>query len=73
MVWRLYGHSVLTQAIDGNPGDASSELTGWAALVWVALDEPATLDDLCGRLDAVPADVVSALDSMLASLHVQLG
>lgn len=71
-LWRLCGLSVLTQAIDGGIESASTELTGWAARVWVALDEPATLDEVCARLGATLAAVEPAIHSLLEGGHVQL-
>ena len=61
VVWRLVGASVLTQTLDGDPHDAASELTGWAARVWVALDEPAGVDELCERLGCGWAEIEGAV------------
>lgn len=70
-LWRICGHSVLTQGIDGDLRAASAELSGWAARVWVALDEPATLEELIDRLEAEHGDVAAAVETLLASGHVQ--
>lgn len=67
IVWRLVGESVLTQFIDGHPEQAATELTGWAAFVWVALDEPAPFGVLRERLDARGADIDEALGQLVAA------
>lgn len=67
LVWRLVGASVLTHAIDGHPQNATAELTGWAARVWVALDEPADIDELHHRLELRAPEIDDAVRQMVAA------
>ena len=71
IVWRVANGVVLTQSVDGGPDAGASELTGWAAMVWVALDEPATRDELMTRLETTVAEVDHAVAALLASGHLQ--
>ena len=72
VVWRLVGASVLTQTLDGDPHDAASELTGWAARVWVALDEPAGADELCERLESHDPYIQNAVQRLLTGGLIEM-
>jgi hypothetical protein len=63
VVWRCGPDRVLTLRI-GDSAQGSSELFGAAALVWLALDEPASPEELGRRLaDAeIEADWLEALE-----------
>ena len=67
IVWRVANGVVLNQSVDGGPDAGASELTGWAAMVWVALDEPATRDELMTRLETTVAEVDHAVEILLAA------
>ena len=71
IVWRVADGAVLTQSVDGGPDAGASELTGWAAMVWVALDEPASRDELMVRLETSAPEVDHAVAALLASGHLQ--
>ena len=71
IVWRVANGVVLTQSVDGGTDVGASELTGWAAMVWVALDEPATRGELMARLETTVPEVDEAVAALLASAHVQ--
>lgn len=72
-VWRLAPDRVLVRRVWPKEGeDEAADLLGVAALIWVALDEPATVAELDDRLtdaDQVipPDDVRQTLDSLLAT------
>lgn len=50
VVWRCGPDRVLTLRVADRSDTAANELFGAAALVWLALDEPATPDELARRL-----------------------
>jgi hypothetical protein len=66
VVWRCGPDRVLTLRVANRSDTAANELFGAAALVWLALDEPATPDELARRLaeagfHADPTDGLAAL------------
>jgi hypothetical protein len=71
-VWRSGPDRVLLQHVDRPPETAATDLLGDVAYVWLALDTPATCDELAGRLtdadiavDDVDADLQYLLDHEL--------
>lgn len=60
VLWRLAPDRVLVRIVGGDGLD----LTGLAALVWVALDEPRRLDALCDELSTV--DSTATTDAVVA-------
>lgn len=74
VVWRLAPDRVLVRRPWPEPDqDEAADLLGVAALIWVALDEPGTADDVIDRigeaLDETPPadDVAATLTSLLES------
>ena len=70
VVWRLGVDRVLVRRVGAAPEGAASELFGAVALLWIALDEPATLDEIGSRLaeaDVVIDDLVGELDRLIAA------
>jgi hypothetical protein len=57
VVWRLGPDRVLVRRVGGQGEDAAAELMGAAALVWVVLDEPATVKGVMDRLPSEGLDV----------------
>lgn len=77
VVWRLGPDRVIACHVSSGADDAGADLTGTAALVWVALDEPGTVDELGGRLrDAnlatTNAQVAEAVNELLAAGWLRL-
>ncbi len=67
-VWRVGVDRVLVLTVGaGHPAPAILDLTGAAALVWVALDEPADRVTLAARLHEFDVDA-HAIDDALATL-----
>ena len=63
VVWRLGPDRVLVRRVGGQGEDAAAELMDAAALVWVALDQPATVQRVAARIEEVePAGVASVND-----------
>lgn len=77
-VWRLAPDRVLVRRVwPKGDEDHAADLLGVAALIWVALDEPATMVELADRLtdaDQVIAsdDLQETLDSLLQTGWVVL-
>ncbi len=73
MVWRLASDRVLVRRVGDLTDDGCADLIGFAAAVWVALDEPASLPELSARLadagidtvDVNRADLVDAVDALV--------
>lgn len=68
VVWRLGPDRVLVRRV-GEGVDGARDLLGGAALVWVALDERRSLDDLTTELSELgtPADdICESLDRLVA-------
>lgn len=59
-LWRVGPDAVLVRRVTDHLGEAL-DLAGGAALVWLALDEPRTVDSLASVLDASPAAVIEAV------------
>jgi hypothetical protein len=53
VVWRLGPDRVLVRRVRAAGNGAASELFGSAALLWVALDEPASTRDVRDRMELV--------------------
>ncbi len=69
-MWRLAADRVLVRRVGDLTDDGCADLIGFAAAVWVALDEPASLPELSARLadagilesaDTVDVDLVDAV------------
>ena len=77
IVWRLAHDRVMIHRIVGTPADTAVDLLGPVGLVWLALDEPATRDELTQRLydaEVIVEDIDTELDRLLAAgLIVELG
>ena len=67
VVWRSGPDRVLLQHVDGPPETAALDLVGDVAYVWLAIDEPATRDELTERLAEADVAVVD-VDADLAYL-----
>lgn len=78
VTWRRadgWVHRVLTgKVLLAAPSDRQRELVGATSIVWIALDEPATLDlavariaDALGSEAADPALLASALEQLVAA------
>jgi len=67
VLWRLTSDRVMTHRVDAPPQTAADDLIGSVALVWLALDEPATRPELSARL-AEAEVTVDDLDTELAQL-----
>ena len=73
VVWRLASDRVLVRRVGDLTDDGCADLIGYAAAVWVALDEPASLPELSARLadagidtvDVNRADLVDAVDALV--------
>ena len=70
VVWRLASDRVLVRRIGDLTDDGCADLIGFAAAVWVALDEPASLGELSARLadagiDSIDADLVDAVAALV--------
>ena len=73
VVWRLASDRVLVRRVGDLTDDGCADLIGFAAAVWVALDEPASLPELGARLadagidtvDVNRADLVDAVDALV--------
>jgi hypothetical protein len=50
VLWRAGPDRVLTHRVGADADEAAGELIGTVALVWLALDEPATATQLADRL-----------------------
>jgi hypothetical protein len=62
VVWRVGPDRVLVRRIGEHGENAAVDLLGEAAFIWIALDEPGTLQQLCRRLknaDTANADTAS--------------
>jgi DNA-binding transcriptional ArsR family regulator len=69
VVWRLAPDRVLVRVVGGRI-DGARDLLGGAVLVWLALDEPRTVDDLSAQLGACempPDDIGMALAALADS------
>ena len=69
-VWRLAADRVIVRHASIDADDTGVDVTGLAALVWVALDEPASVDELAVRL---AAEEFSVLNTDVSSVVGQLG
>jgi hypothetical protein len=69
VVWRLASDRVLVRRIGDLTDDGCADLIGFAAAVWVALDEPASLPELSARLADAGIDT-AAVDDVDDSNHV---
>lgn len=69
VVWRCGPDRVITLRVGDRSEQAANELFGTAAMVWLALDEPATSDQLGARLaDAdIDTDWADGFDLLRAS------
>lgn len=67
VLWRLGPGQVVVRRI----GDAGLDLTGLAAMVWLALEEPLTVDEIAdvvaGLGGAGVAAIVAAVDELIAA------
>jgi ribosomal protein S12 methylthiotransferase accessory factor YcaO len=87
VVWRLGPDRVLVRRISASGDDAAADLLGDAALIWIALDEPATAEVLTayfleGGMDsgglwgghpAFNASLAAAVTEMLQGRWVRAG
>jgi hypothetical protein len=74
VLWRTAGDSVLLHRIHATPDTAAFQLSGRAACIWVALDEPGTIDDIVARLvdaDLAAPDLVGLAED--CALLINLG
>jgi hypothetical protein len=70
VVWRLAADRVLVRRVGDLTDEGCADLIGFAAAVWVALDEPASLAELGARLadadiDSIDADLVDAVAALV--------
>ena len=77
VVWRLGPDRVMVRLVGGGD-EGASDLFGSAAIAWVALDEPATPEELAGRVadaDTVldPGELTEAVESLVAAGLVVAG
>ena len=63
MLWRSGPDVVLVRKVD-DPDDQILELTGGALLLWLALEQPATVDEIADVFGAPVAEVEQALDML---------
>ena len=75
VVWRIGPDRVLVHPVGALPESEVKELLGPVALVWLALDEPCTADELVNRLSdagleltGLTADLGRLVDAGLVSL-----
>ena len=69
VVWRLGPDRVLVRRVGGRGEDAAAELLGAAALVWIAVDEPATRNEILirGPGGRFRMDADLAIDQLMTS------
>jgi hypothetical protein len=72
VVWRLAPDRVIARHALTELDDDGVDLHGTAALVWVALDEPATLDEVSERLaseglEREPDDLAEVVDQLVTA------
>lgn len=60
VVWRLAPDRVLVRRVGDLTDDGCADLIGFAAAVWVGLDEPASLAELTARLADADIDTADA-------------
>lgn len=71
VVWRLATDRLLVRRADGTE-PVAEDLLGAAALVWVAVDEPRTSDDVAREVGIDPETVRASLDVLLAHRWIEL-
>lgn len=67
MVWRVTADRVLTRRSGSSAATADVELRGAVALIWLALDTPATIEEVRSRLVEAGLDV-GPIEDELATL-----
>lgn len=70
VVWRVLRDRVMVHRVDASPDSASTDLIGPVALVWLALDEPASMAEVTTRLaeeSVEVADVEAELGRLVAA------
>jgi len=75
ILWRLVGDRIIARHAHDRSSAGAVEASGAAALVWLCLEEPASLEQLQGDFDAVqvgPAADVAAALTLLADRQLIL-
>ena len=69
VLWRLAPDRVIVRHVGERTPDAAAELTGSAAVLWLALQTPRSADQLCAELQAAgcadPAEELSLALNLL--------
>jgi len=72
LVWRSGPDRILLHRVDGPAETASTELSGPVAFVWLALDEPATVEQLISRLAEADITVADLEDDLTQLVEARL-
>lgn len=67
LVWRVTSDRVLLRRVGDHTEHAAADVVGAGALVWLAADQPATIDELADELDLTVEMVVDAVDQLVAA------
>ncbi len=70
IVWRALSDRVLVHRVGASPDEAAAELSGPVVMVWLALDEPASVPEIRRRLaeaSVTVADLEAELDRLISA------